>query len=101
MSNSFTFEFLKKYSMHKIKYILLSVILTVFSSSSMLAQCAMCKSVVGSNKDAGGNIANGLNTGILYLMAVPYLLLSVIAIYVFRRRIVQRFPSLKNILKVE
>jgi hypothetical protein len=87
--------------MHKIKYILFLAILTVFSNSEILAQCAMCKSVVGSNKDAGGNIANGLNTGILYLMAIPYLLLSVLAIYVFRRRIVQRFPALKNILKVE
>src|SRR5690606_28369818 len=38
------------------------------------AQCAMCKAVAESNGAAGGSVANGLNGGILYLMAFPYLL---------------------------
>jgi len=69
--------------------------------STISAQCAMCKTVVSSNKASGGSIGNELNTGILYLMAIPYLMLSVMAIYVFRKQIVQKFPSLKSILKVE
>ena len=86
--------------MKNIKYFIFFA-LTLIYNQTLMAQCAMCKSVVGSNKDAGGNIANGLNTGILYLMAIPYLLLSILAVYVFRRRIVQKFPALKNVLKVE
>jgi hypothetical protein len=66
----------------------------------MLAQCAMCKSIVNSNKNAGGNIANGLNTGILYLMAVPYILLGVLAIYVFRNKIATKFPIFKSVFKL-
>ena len=35
----------------------------------------MCKAVVESNQKDGGGIGAGLNTGILYLMAVPYIFL--------------------------
>ena len=50
--------------------------------ADLLAQgCAMCKAVVqsgeGGGRIFGGEqaIGKGLNTGILYLMAVPYVLL--------------------------
>ena len=43
------------------------------------AQCAMCKSVVESNIDGGSSIGSGLNDGILYLMAMPYIALAIIA----------------------
>lgn len=43
------------------------------------AQCAMCKSVVESNIDGGSAIGSGLNDGILYLMAMPYLALAIVA----------------------
>tara|TARA_Y100000589_G_scaffold166825_1_gene158793 strand:- start:2029 stop:2259 length:231 start_codon:yes stop_codon:yes gene_type:complete len=39
------------------------------------AQCAMCKAVAESSQANGSGIANGLNTGILYLMSFPYILL--------------------------
>ena len=42
------------------------------------AQCAMCKSVVESNRDGGSSIGSGLNDGILYLMAMPYLALAIV-----------------------
>ena len=42
-------------------------------------QCAMCKSVVESNIDGGSSIGSGLNDGILYLMAMPYIALGIIA----------------------
>lgn len=45
----------------------------------LLAQCAMCKAVVES--DAG--LAKGVNDGILYLMAIPYILLVVIGYFVY------------------
>lgn len=43
------------------------------------AQCAMCKSVVESNMEGGSKIGAGLNDAILFLMAMPYLSLAIIA----------------------
>jgi len=56
----------------KIKYLFLLGIL----SQGIYAQCAMCKAVV----ETGNNpMAQGINNGILYLMAVPYLILIVVS----------------------
>ena len=47
------------------------------------AQCAMCKAAVESNVNNDPNsVAKGINKGILYLMAVPYLLLM----FIFRKQ---------------
>lgn len=37
------------------------------------AQCAMCTATVESNSKSGHNETNGLNNGIMYLLAAPYL----------------------------
>ncbi|HQV74731.1 MAG: hypothetical protein KBA60_05115 [Flavobacteriales bacterium] len=57
--------------------------------------CSMCKAVV-ENGENGGNIfggaqsiGKGLNNGILYLMAVPYMLLFLL----FRKKIVGFFKE--------
>ncbi len=45
-----------------------------------VAQCAMCRTTVESTISNGrSNVATGLNTGILYLLAAPYLLVGAIA----------------------
>lgn len=44
------------------------------------AQCAMCKAVVEANLESGGTIGAGLNDGILYLMAMPYISIIVVGI---------------------
>ena len=62
------------------------LLLLVFAPADLFAQgCAMCKAVVESEQTFGGSqsIGNGLNTGILYLMATPYLLLFLL----FRKKI--------------
>lgn len=46
----------------------------IFISEIVSAQCAMCKAVVESG-DA--DMAEGLNSGIIYLMAFPYILIGV------------------------
>lgn len=46
-----------------------------------LAQCAMCRAVVESG---GEEMAEGINSGIVYLMAFPYLIVAV-AIFIFVR----------------
>jgi len=40
-----------------------------------------------SDLDGGGHVANKLNTGILYLLAMPYIFLSVIGV-VYRKHII-------------
>ncbi|MFY7828013.1 MAG: hypothetical protein ACOVQ4_12875 [Flectobacillus sp.] len=61
------------------KKILLVLLLSVVSTTMSLAQCAMCRSVVESTVSNGrSQIASNLNTGILYLLSVPYVLAMVI-----------------------
>lgn len=67
--------------------ILFLSLLIVFcmGNTDLLAQCAMCRASVESNlSETGGGIGAGLNTGILYLMAIPYILLSVIGVLWYR-----------------
>lgn len=62
------------------KFFLILVLLLLFAIDSQ-AQCAMCKSVVESNLENGDTIGSGLNDGILYLMAMPYISLALIAFF--------------------
>lgn len=57
--------------MIRIKLLITSFFIYLIASS----QCSMCRAVAESSHNDGSSIANGLNTGILYLMAFPYLLL--------------------------
>ena len=54
-----------------------------FSYSLLLIPSAMrmCKSVVESNLENGDTIGSGLNDGILYLMAMPYISLGLITFF--------------------
>ena len=52
----------------------------VLISQNTNAQCAMCKAVVEANLESGGSIGAGLNDGILYLMAMPYISMIVVGL---------------------
>ena len=57
--------------------VLLGVILLLFISSDVVyGQCSMCRAVLQSEE--GRATAKGINNGILYLMAIPYLLVGVV-----------------------
>jgi len=58
--------------MEKIKFFLGLYFFNIFLSHG---QCAMCRVVAESSQEAGSTIANGLNSGILYLMVCPYILI--------------------------
>ena len=62
------------------KCFLIFILLLFFFIDSQ-AQCAMCKSVVESNLENGDTIGSGLNDGILYLMAMPYISLGLITFF--------------------
>ena len=47
------------------------------------AQCAMCRAVVESEGD--GKTAEALNDGIVYLMAIPYILVAGLFYFIYRR----------------
>ncbi len=57
------------------------IVLLLFISQAMTAQCAMCKAVVESG-DA--EIAESVNSGIVYLMAFPYILVGIGVYFLYR-----------------
>ena len=61
------------------KYLTFILLYLTTMMNQAYAQCAMCKSVLESNIDGGSVIGSGLNDGILYLMAMPYLALAIVA----------------------
>jgi len=50
------------------------------------AQCPMCRMSAESNLKNGGTEGKGLNTGILYMLATPYLLVGTIGFLWWRNR---------------
>lgn len=50
------------------------------------AQCPMCRMSAESNLQDGGTEGKGLNTGILYMLSFPYLLISVLAFLWYKNR---------------
>ncbi len=53
--------------------IVLAFIMVTLVSNITFAQCPMCKASVEANQKEGGKTGNGLNSGIMYLLAAPYL----------------------------
>lgn len=47
------------------------------------AQCAMCRAVLESEE--GQATAEGINDGIVYLMAIPYVLVGGIAYFIYKK----------------
>jgi hypothetical protein len=78
---------MKKYSL-----LIFVFICVAFISFDLTAQCAMCKEVVNSSQDNPNSIAKNLNTGILYLMAVPYLMIA----FIFRKQIKSLYLTLRG-----
>ncbi len=67
----------------KLFFLVLMLILIQWDAE---AQCAMCRTTVESTVSNGrSNIATGLNTGILYLLTAPYLLVGAVAWLWFRQ----------------
>lgn len=47
------------------------------------AQCAMCRAVLESEE--GQTAAEGINDGIVYLMAIPYLLIGGLGFFIYKK----------------
>ena len=60
----------------------------------------MCKAVVESNLETGSQIGKGLNNGILYLMAVPYIAIFSFAIFWYFQKKSTNTHRLKNFINL-
>ena len=71
-----------------ITLLVLTLSLSLTSSVDSVAQCPMCKMSAEKNLDGGGTAGAGLNKGILYMFAMPYLLVGTLGViwYVNRKR---------------
>jgi len=59
--------------------------LMLISVKHVEAQCAQCAATVESNAKSGGTTANGLNKGILFLLAAPYLAVGVVGFVWYKK----------------
>jgi len=77
--------------MKKIVSIFLSITLVIMfliiGMDDLAAQCPMCKMSAESNLEAGGTAGKGLNRGILYMFATPYLLVLALGVIWYRNRV--------------
>lgn len=72
------------------KYLRILVILIVLAAGvssvkTVKAQCALCSTNVESNHQNGGKQGNGLNHGIMYLLAAPYLAVAAVGFIWYKK----------------
>jgi hypothetical protein len=86
----------KQYNKMKAIVFVTMVFLVLFAIDAE-AQCAMCKAAAESNlENDPKSIARGLNKGILFLMAAPYVIVG----FIFRKDIAIIFSNMKSKSKV-
>lgn len=62
---------------------LLTLAIVLLLSQRTAAQCAMCRAVLESEDNIA--VAEGINNGIVYLMAIPYVLVAVLFYFVYKK----------------
>jgi hypothetical protein len=69
----------------KMRALILSVFFSILSAANASAQCAMCRSTLENNFSNGNpGIGAGINTGILYLLVLPYLAVMVLGYFWYK-----------------
>ncbi len=63
--------------------VIVFVLFFLMLSETVNAQCAMCRAVLES--DGNTETAEGINNGIVYLMAIPYILVGALFFFVYRK----------------
>ncbi|WP_162427467.1 hypothetical protein [Pontibacter pudoricolor] len=74
---------MKKLTIKGLATIVFVLGLVLATATNSYSQCAMCRATVESNVGTGKAesdtaVGSGLNTGILYLMAIPYILIGTV-----------------------
>lgn len=77
--------------------LLLAIVFFTSLSFDASAQCPMCKAAVESSIKGGqSNAGKGLNNGILYLLAAPYLLVGTLGFIWYKRYRVKAKVDVKD-----
>jgi len=69
-----------------VKIALLTILIVALTVLVADAQCPMCRMSAEANLKEGGSMAAGLNRGIIYLLIIPYILVSTIGFLWWRNR---------------
>ena len=78
--------------MHKFKFIVLLLFILSINTPSY-SQCSMCRAIAETGStDEGTKVGRGLNNGILYLLAMPYIIGGV-AFYIWRKNRRKNLPA--------
>jgi len=67
----------------KNKILLLLIFSLLLTPQFVEAQCAMCRAVLESEGNASS--AEGINNGIVYLMAIPYILVAGLFYFIYKK----------------
>lgn len=62
------------------------LLLLLVLATAVQAQCPMCRMSAETNLANGGTDGRGLNTGILYMLFMPYLLVGAIGFWWWKNR---------------
>lgn len=60
------------------------LLVLLLAADAVVGQCVMCKAVA-EDSAAEGAVGRGINQGILYIMAVPYILLGTLGYLVYKK----------------
>ncbi|MEM6346340.1 MAG: hypothetical protein AAF927_20800 [Bacteroidota bacterium] len=71
---------------------------TLWNAHSLYAQCTQCKSAAAAKDEAGNMyVGEGLNFGILYLLALPFLLIALVGgFWLYRNYQLKRKSLVEN-----
>lgn len=67
----------------KKKLFIISAVFLFLFPELVEAQCAMCRAALESEAD--NSQAEGINNGIVYLMAIPYILVAGLFFFIYRK----------------
>ena len=67
----------------KYKYVLVLFVAMLLVPQLSEAQCAMCRAVLESEGNTSS--AEGINNGIVYLMAIPYILVAGLFYFIYKK----------------
>jgi hypothetical protein len=68
------------------------LLVLMLAAPALQAQgCSQCKMIPQSDLQNGGSVAGGINKGILYMMALPYIILFLL----FRKQIIGFYRQLR------
>lgn len=83
--------------MKKVIACLVILLVVCCTSTDLLAQCPMCKTALEEARKNGSQAGETLNSGILYLLALPYLIATTFGLIWYRNYRLKKKQQSHNI----